>query len=61
MKYVAIFEPAGLRLAETFERESDAQAWLDSYNNNADHDTVIDMYDDNGKFVDGYYYTQSAR
>ena len=57
MEYVATFDVNGLRLAETFGDETSAQDWLDSRNNNGEYRTMIDIYD-NGKYVDGYFYTE---
>ena len=58
MKYVATFDVNGSRLTETFDDEPAAQAWLDSRNNNLEYRTMIDWYDDNGKWIDGYIYTE---
>jgi hypothetical protein len=58
MKYVATFDLNGLRLVESFDDENSAQTWLDSRNNNLEFRTSIDIYDDDGKFIDGYIYTE---
>lgn len=58
MKYEAIFDVNGLRLSEMFDDEASAQDWLDLRNNNLEFRTSINMYDDQGKFVDGYIYTE---
>lgn len=60
MKYQAVFDLRGLRLAEMFDTESEAQSWLDSQNNNADYMTEVNFIDNNGHLVDGYIYTLGA-
>lgn len=60
MKFIAKFDPRGMDLWEDFNTEKEAQDWLDSRNNNEDYMTVIELVDDDGKFLDGYIYTEGA-
>ena len=57
MKYLATFDPHGIDLAEWFDDQISAEEWLDSRNNNAEYKTVIDFYDEEGNFIDGFIYT----
>ena len=60
MKYMAtILFPHG-RLSDVFPTVGDAEQWLDSQNNNAEYTTIIDELDENGKVVDGFFYTRAA-
>ena len=60
MRYMAtILFPHG-RMSNVFLTVGDAEQWLDSQNNNAEYTTIIDELDENGKVVDGFFYTRAA-
>ena len=58
MKYLATIKQHYDTSSRSFDTEKEAQSWLDSQNNNAEHTTVITTYDDNWKEVESYVYTQ---
>ena len=61
MKYLAIYDPGGARLYHWFGSMFEAQQWLDSNNNNNDHITIIETYDETGRKVDGFLYTEKLK
>ena len=58
MKYLAIYDPGGARLYRWFGSMFEAEQWLDSNNNNNEHITIIETYDETGRKVDGFVYTE---
>lgn len=58
MKYLATIKQHYDSSSRTFNSQKEAESWLDSQNNNAEHTTVVTIYDDNWKEVDSYVYTQ---
>ena len=58
MKYLATIKQHYDSSSRMFNSQKEAESWLDSQNNNAEHTTVVTIYDDNWKEVDSYVHTQ---
>ena len=61
MKYLATFDPTGLKISNVFNTLFEAEEWLDSMNNNLEYTTMIDIIDEDGHKKDGFFYTMAAR
>ena len=60
MKYIATILFADGSMSKTCSTAAEAQQWLDENNNNLEHTTIIDEYDNNWWKVGGYIYTQGT-
>ena len=61
MQYIAtIFLDVGSK-SQTFASIQSAAEWLDSENNNHEHTSMIETYDDEGHKKDGFFYTEKYR
>ena len=58
MKYLATITYGRSSNSMTFNTMAAAEQWLDERNNNLEHTTIIDEYDDDGHFIDGFFYTK---
>ena len=58
MKYLGTIKQHYDSSSRTFDTQKDAESWLDSQNNNAEHTTVVTIYDDNWEIVRSYIYTK---
>ena len=58
MKYLATIKQHYDSSSQTFKTEKEAISWLDSQNNNAEHTTIVTVYDDDWKEIDSYIHTQ---
>lgn len=58
MKYLATYDPNGACLRKLCSSLSEATAWLDSMNNNLEKRTMIEIYDDEGRKTDGFFYAE---
>ena len=44
-----------------FSTMAAAEQWLDSENNNAQYSTMIEMYNEAGRKIDGFFYTEKKK
>lgn len=58
MKYLATIKFGKESNAQSFDTIKDAEFWLDSQNNNAEHTTIIAQVDDKWIVQDWFYYTK---
>ena len=47
--------------SKEFATIQQAAEWLDSENNNGEHTTMIETFDEKGRKEDGFFYTTSAK
>lgn len=58
MHYLATIINKYDRTTMMFKSISKAEEWLDSNNNNLEHTTLIEEYDDNWNKIGGFVYTE---
>lgn len=61
MKYLATVKKEYDSSSMMFSSMSAAERWLDENNNNMEHLTFIEEYDDNWNKVSSFVYTESKR
>lgn len=57
MSYKATIIEGYARLTKVFDNITSAEQWLDSYNRNHEHTTIIEVFDEAGRKIDGFFYT----
>ncbi len=59
MKYLATIKNAYDSTSQMCRTLAEAEQWLDENNNNMEHTTFIDTYDDNWRKIDSIVYTKT--